>query len=195
MRRSALICSDRLTERAIGALDRRPEGGGSRPRELRIPYFLRFCLRSEMRATLSRWSGQGKGQIPGVSCQARYHDPMEVIADRCTRRQANGGTPGIGNWRGLRWQDVDCAPKTMCASARTAATRSAGRNRSPANARFIPAQIAAGVTVEGIRSGIFPTGCINRGKDGGLQWPGKVVQERMGRDRQQGIDTGTWVPP
>jgi hypothetical protein len=93
---------------------------------------------------------------------------------------------GAGNLLGLRWQDVDCAPKTICASARTASTRSAGRNRRPANARFIPAQIAAGVTVDGIRSG---------GKDGGLQSPGKVVQERMGRDRQHGIDTGICARP
>jgi hypothetical protein len=116
---------------------------------------------------------------------------MEAIADRCTRRQANGGTPGLGicaaalAGRGLRPEDN--------VRERVDRYHTSGRPDSESSER--PAQIAAGVTVDGIRSGIFRMSVHQQGKDDGLQLPGKVVQERMGRDRQHGIDTGTCAPP
>jgi integrase len=53
---------------------------------------------------------------------------------------------------------------------------------------FMPAQVTAGVTIDnkakytGLHSlrHFFASWCINRKADGGLELPGKVVQERMG---------------
>jgi integrase len=53
---------------------------------------------------------------------------------------------------------------------------------------FVPAQVAAGIMVDGKAkyTGLhalrhfFASWCINRRKDGGLELPGKIVQERLG---------------
>jgi hypothetical protein len=113
------------------------------------------------------------------------------------------GAPAVKQMAALRgWQFARLAPAGRGLRAehnvrqRADRCHKIGRPESESSERTIHPgpDRAAGVTVDGIRSGIFRMGVHQQGEDGGLQLPGKVVQERMGRDRAAGVATGTCAP-